>query len=157
MNVASWNCRGAGGRSFPRILKDMVRKYNINVMGLMETRISGSRADTVVRKLGFSNWLRVEAIGYAGGIWVLWNDWEVKVEYLASTTQLLHCKITPSNQVFSTYVSFVYGDTRQGPRQDLWRTLKRLNEVTQGEWLVLGDFNTFLQQADKQGGSVPSP
>lgn len=71
MIVASWNCRGAGNKTFPRMVKEVKKKYAINVLGLIETRISGDRADKVVRKLGFSDWIRVEATGFAGGIWIL--------------------------------------------------------------------------------------
>lgn len=53
--ILSWNCRGAGSKSFPRIFKDLIKKYNMNVMGLFGTRISGEKAEKVVRRLGFSN------------------------------------------------------------------------------------------------------
>lgn len=94
MNFAAWNCRGAGGKAFPRIFREMIRKYDIKIMALMETRISGVKADRRVRELGFSNWIRVKATGFAGGIWVLWNGAEVSDLCLLfnSTCPLSCCK-----------------------------------------------------------------
>ncbi|KAK4282536.1 hypothetical protein QN277_013898 [Acacia crassicarpa] len=91
MIIASWNCRGAGRRNFPLTMKDIVNKYCINILCLMEPRISGNRADKVCQKLGFGHWIRVEASGFSGGIWILWNSDTFDVTYLTSSTQLLHC------------------------------------------------------------------
>lgn len=71
MILSSWNYRGAGGKAFPNIIKDMVRKYKIDILCLMEIKISGHRADCIVKKLGFTHWIRVEATSFVGRIWVL--------------------------------------------------------------------------------------
>ncbi|KAK4269830.1 hypothetical protein QN277_022937 [Acacia crassicarpa] len=68
MIIASWNCRGASSRTFPLDIKDIVNKYHINIICLLETRISGDRANKVCRKLGFNHWIRVESNGFIGGI-----------------------------------------------------------------------------------------
>ncbi|KAG8472183.1 hypothetical protein CXB51_036508 [Gossypium anomalum] len=41
---------------------------------LLETRISGVRADSIILNSGFKFSHRVEVRGFAGGIWVLWNE-----------------------------------------------------------------------------------
>lgn len=68
MIIVSWNCRGAGSRTFPHYVKDVTRKYYVDLLCLYEPRISGDKAERVSRKLGFSNWLRIEANGFARGI-----------------------------------------------------------------------------------------
>ena len=97
MIVSICNCDGVGSRTFPRILKDIVIEHGIKVMGLLETRISGSRANNEVRRLGFHDWLRVEASGFVGGIWILWKSWETDFEYIFLSTQLVHCRLTDKN------------------------------------------------------------
>lgn len=108
MIIATSNCHGAGNRHFPTTLKNMVKEHKIDVFCLVETRISGIRAYTVVRKLGFHNWLRLEASGFAGGIWVLWNKVDTDVEYLASDIQFLHCRLTDRRYSSCNLVTFVY-------------------------------------------------
>ncbi|XP_028763194.1 uncharacterized protein LOC114721533 [Neltuma alba] len=152
MIIASWNCRGAGGRGFSRILKEIVNKHHIDVFCLVEPRISGNRADTVMRKLGFSHWIRIEASGFAGGIWCLWNDAKIKVQYLSSNTQILHCSIFDSNSQNSSLVSFVYGETTPLKRKGLWDSISSLAGVVNEPWILLGDFNAYLSPHNKTGG-----
>ena len=90
------NCRGAGGRNFHRRVRassglGLLNQSNVDVLMLLETRISGRRADMVIRKLGFTHWIRVEACGYVGGIWLMWNEDSHRVEYLCSNEKLIHC------------------------------------------------------------------
>ncbi|RYR03235.1 hypothetical protein Ahy_B06g082091 [Arachis hypogaea] len=51
MNIISWNCRGAGGKTFPNLIRDIRREYNANFIILLETHISGSRGAAVREKL----------------------------------------------------------------------------------------------------------
>lgn len=109
----------------------------------------------VLRRLGFSDWIRVEATGFAWGIWVLWNSWETNVDYLCSSTQFLHCRVTNLSSGVGMLVTFIYGDTTLSARQPLWHDLKHLSDGINESWLNLGDFNTFLDPTDKLGGQHP--
>lgn len=157
MIIASWNCRGAGNRSFPNTVKDIVREHNIDVLCLMEARISGRRAEIVVRKLGFHNWIRLEASGFAGGIWVLWDKIDVSIELIDSSTQFIHCKVRDKKSMTSTLVTFIYAEMVALRREELWASLRHLAHFIEEAWLVMGDFNSFLSSSDKLGGSQPSP
>lgn len=147
-----WNCRGVSGRTFSRILKDIVNKHGIKVMGFVETRISGTKADNVIRRLWFNDWIRAEAMGFVGGIWVLWNSWETDLEYLFSSTQLAHCQISDRSSGTWMSVTFVYDDTNFCDRQSMWNDFTHLVSQAEGPWLIIGDFNTFLDNNDKVGG-----
>ena len=48
---------------------------------LMEPRISGSKADEFIKKCRFHNSHCVEAVGFSGGIWLLWQN-VIEVEVL---------------------------------------------------------------------------
>lgn len=82
MIVASWNCRGAGSQNFPSTIRNLVKDYKVGILCLLETRISGPGAEKVVRKLGFTNWIRLEASSFPGRIWVLWNEDSTQVDYV---------------------------------------------------------------------------
>lgn len=153
MIMSFWNCRGAGSRSFPRMLRDITKKYGIQVMGLLETRISGTKANKVATASGFSNWLRVEATGFAGGIWLFWNDQEIRVEYITSTPQLLHCSFYDRKEDKHMLITLVYGETTAQKRTCLWESLLTLSRQASGPWVVMGDFNCFLDHSDKVGGA----
>ncbi|XP_028797607.1 uncharacterized protein LOC114753107 [Neltuma alba] len=98
----------------------------IDVLCLLETRISGERADNVVRHLGFNNWLRLEATGFAGGIWVLWDESQCTINYICSTTQLIHCQITNKDTGEDFLTTFVYGEPSRIRRASLWASIKEI-------------------------------
>ena len=49
-------------------------QYKPKIIVLLEPRISGIKADRVVKNLGFDRSHRIKAEGFAGGIWVLWRE-----------------------------------------------------------------------------------
>ncbi|KAK4265516.1 hypothetical protein QN277_026562 [Acacia crassicarpa] len=158
MIIASWNCRGAGRRAFPLTVKDIVFKYHINILCLLEPRISGVKADRVCRKLGFNHWIRVESTRFLGGIWLLWDNGAFDITYLTSTTQLLHCQVKDLNSSIISLVTVVYGETTTVGRITLWNSLRLLSNSNVNfnlPWLALGDFNAYLSPNDKLGGANP--
>ncbi|KAL4278142.1 hypothetical protein GQ457_03G020710 [Hibiscus cannabinus] len=70
-------------------LQEVCRKYNPCLVALLEPRISGNRANGIIRSMGFRNSFRVEAHGFSGGIWVLWRD-SIEVEILSVSNQFIH-------------------------------------------------------------------
>lgn len=74
MKLMMWNCQRAASKEFLRVLNNYVKHNRTDIVALFEPRISGDFANVVCRKIGFDNWIRVEAIGFNGGIWIFWND-----------------------------------------------------------------------------------
>lgn len=152
MNIASWNCRGASGRAFHRINKDIVRKNNLGILCLLEPRISGSRADNVVRRLGFSNWVRVKASGFAWGIWVLWDARKFQFEYVASMEQFILCQVTIKSSNKGFFAMFVYSETTYLKRKALWEAMVTISKSMTDPLVILGDFNAYRWSHNKEGG-----
>lgn len=69
-------------------MQNLVSMHHVSVLIILEPRISGEQANKVCRKLGFSDYFRVEAEGFSGGIWLLWNSNQIEVE--AYSSQLIH-------------------------------------------------------------------
>ncbi|KAL8160185.1 hypothetical protein V2J09_001722 [Rumex salicifolius] len=51
MNCLAWNCRGAGKDQFITTTKYLARHYDVDIMALIEIKISGINAQTVCDKL----------------------------------------------------------------------------------------------------------
>ena len=49
----------------------------------METRIGGLRAKDITDRLPFDGAIHIDTIGYAEGLWLLWNSEVVEVTQLA--------------------------------------------------------------------------
>lgn len=83
MKFMNWNCQGAASNEFLRVLRNFVQHYKLDMVALLEPRISGEWADKVCTQIGFANWIRVEVVGFSGVIWLLWRD-KVQVTVLAT-------------------------------------------------------------------------
>ncbi|CAN1186973.1 hypothetical protein LINPERHAP2_LOCUS38439 [Linum perenne] len=69
--IFSWNCHGASHDNFCTAFRSYMSSFSPDIAILVEPRVSGSTVENVCRQLGFENYLRVEAVGFSGGIWVL--------------------------------------------------------------------------------------
>ncbi|XVF31294.1 hypothetical protein REPUB_Repub16aG0133600 [Reevesia pubescens] len=70
----------------------------------LEPRISGEVADKVIKQLRFDEFAKVDAVGFSGGIWVLWKKSIGTVQVLAKESQILIVVITGATaflEVFS--------------------------------------------------------
>ena len=70
MRILVWNCREAGNEDFLGVIRDLISVHDPVILVLVETRISGDRADEVSRRIGFSNLTQMETQGFSGSIWV---------------------------------------------------------------------------------------
>ncbi|KAL0017636.1 hypothetical protein SO802_004705 [Lithocarpus litseifolius] len=85
-----WNCGGALNPDFKRRIFEMAVDYRPSIMVITETRVGGDRAEGIIDGLPFDGFITTDTIGYAGGLWVLWNKEEVDISLLASTEQEIH-------------------------------------------------------------------
>ncbi|XP_019152396.1 PREDICTED: uncharacterized protein LOC109149189 [Ipomoea nil] len=116
------------------------------MVGLLEPRISGNAADKACKSFGFVNWLRVEAVGFSGGIWLLWNN-NLKVEIIATNPQFILTRIGEENRNIGL-VSFVYGSPSQSYRNKLWEGLSNDRFSMRESWLSVGDYNAVTCMED---------
>lgn len=117
-----WNWRGAGNKRFPGLIRDYVKLYGLGFLAILEPHISGPKADSVIEKLSFDGIFRVDAIGFAGGIWCPWKKSEINIEVLSSTKYCVLLKVNPRSRN-PWPLSVVYGSPQERRREDLWNEL----------------------------------
>lgn len=99
---------------------------------------------------GFLNLFRVEAIGFSGGIWILWNSNSVGLEILAYSDQLIHAILSLSLPgSVDVLLTAVYGSPDAKDRKGLWTSLREACSLHSLPWLTLGDFNQVLSADEK--------
>ncbi|XP_031120966.1 uncharacterized protein LOC116024205 [Ipomoea triloba] len=146
LKILSWNCQGAASSAFRCALLLLVKKVKVDMVGLMEQKISGCAVDKACKSFGFDNWLRVEAVGFSGGIWLLWRN-TVNVDILATNPQFVLTRISRGN-VRLGLVSFVYGSPSHYLRNKLWNNLSIDHLPLNEEWLSVGDYNAVTCMED---------
>ncbi|XP_061357706.1 uncharacterized protein LOC133302012, partial [Gastrolobium bilobum] len=120
---------GAGKRSFPPLIRDLSHRYNIKVMALLETRLSGVMEDRAIQRLGFSGYFHRDAVGFSGGIWVLWNTDEVSMDVLFSHRQLVHTNICWSTRnaawgIAGDFNTYLYEYEKLGGNGHNWNSMR---------------------------------
>ncbi|CAN0899313.1 Putative ribonuclease H protein At1g65750 [Linum grandiflorum] len=126
-------------------------------MAILEPKISGDRALAIIRKLLFSHSFVVNAIGFVGGIWILWNEADIQVFIISQSRQVVHTSLAWDGAP-QCCISFVYGAPRRYDRFPLWDDLIDISSMISLPWLVLGDFNKTTTANNRQGGvdlSIP--
>ena len=126
------------------------------VIVLLETHISGSKADTVCNKIGFRGQYRVDARGFQGGIWILWTDDMVQLHILEPHEQFVTVEIT-SNGNRSWLFTVIYASPHPFVREELWEKLEARASTVNRPWLLAGDFNETRSLAERDHGGSDMP
>ncbi|KAK9020048.1 hypothetical protein V6N11_054545 [Hibiscus sabdariffa] len=134
-----------------RYLKRFIKDNNPSLVALLETRISGNKTDSVVRKLGFPNSFRVEARGFSGGIWLLWKD-SISLEIEVISNQFIHYRLFSSCISMPVFATIVYVNLNIFYRKFLWKQLEVFNPRESAPWIIGGDFSSLLNEGDSMRG-----
>lgn len=146
MIVIAWNCQGAASKGFLRAAKELLRAHRPDFFACFEPKVAGIHADSICRKIGFRRWLRVEAVGYSGGIWIFWNDnWKVDVRL--THPQFVVLDISHGNEINKS-LALVYASPSHQLRRKLWEGLSRSTGILNNEWLAIGDFNSVATREE---------
>ena len=81
MNILMWNCRGALNLDFKRRIFEIAVNHRLSIMVITKTRGGGDRAKDIISGLPFDGFITIDTIGYAGGLWVLWNKEDVDISF----------------------------------------------------------------------------
>ncbi|KAF7822242.1 ribonuclease H [Senna tora] len=111
----------------------------------------GFRAQRIMDKFGFDQREIVEAVGYAGGIWCLWKNNGSRIRVVQRHNQFIHFHILDCSG--SWFLTIAYGSPHFAQRGDLWNNLKSIGTAMVDPWCLVGDFNAFLFDFEKYGGS----
>ncbi|KAF7812571.1 reverse transcriptase [Senna tora] len=150
ISILAWDVRGAASVEFKRIFRDLIRQHEPNVVLLTKTQVGGQKARQIISNLGYSKYHTVEPMGYAGGLWVLWNENQISLRMIEDTFQEIHASVDVNGSPIAL-VSFVYGSPSRHRRKILWENLVNLSTVHNLPWLVGGDFNEILSPDEKWG------
>ncbi|KAF7833056.1 uncharacterized protein G2W53_015389 [Senna tora] len=58
--------QGVASKSFPGLVKDLFSNFKLDILALYETRVSGDKANEILKKCNVHNFIRIEADGNRG-------------------------------------------------------------------------------------------
>ncbi|XP_019163599.1 PREDICTED: uncharacterized protein LOC109159940 [Ipomoea nil] len=154
MSTLFWNCRGLGNPRTVQEVVDLVSKKKPEFVFLMETMVDRSHAERLRVKLGLEGCFAVDSDGQRGGLCFLWakNNGARLIKY---STNHIDLEISLPDKPLWRLTCY-YGFAQRDRRRAAWDFLRSLKGVSDLPWVVLGDFNDLLMQADKRG-RLPHP
>ncbi|KAI9107229.1 hypothetical protein K1719_021838 [Acacia pycnantha] len=81
---------GEASKGFAAVLRDLKFRHRLDVAVILEPRISGNRASRIIRNWGFRHSIRMEAEGFAGGIWIVWDRDDLSINVIVKEEQFIH-------------------------------------------------------------------
>lgn len=122
MNILCWNCFGACKKGFRRAIRYLCNQPKVDIFALFETRVLGERVDAICNRMLFDGCVRVEAMGFAGGIWLLWKKERVDLSVVNSNRNFIHAIWGSNGQRFHLF--FVYGQPTVSRQEVFWKELR---------------------------------
>ncbi|KAL8150228.1 hypothetical protein V2J09_020036 [Rumex salicifolius] len=151
MRIFVWNTQGAGSKGFARACCYLLNRNNADIVALLEPHVSGKNADDVCKRLGYNQNARVEAVGFSGGIWLLWNEENTCIQVLRLNRNFIHARVKGTDNWF--HLIIVYGPPTYMRRQVFWEDLEACISEISEPLFVGGDFNCIINLDERSGGS----
>ncbi|TYH19504.1 hypothetical protein ES288_A05G357000v1 [Gossypium darwinii] len=152
MKFMCWNCRGMGNPAKIRELKQLIRAHNPDIIFLSETKMNGNDFRRVQNKCRLQNGLTVNSEGRSGGLALMWKE-GVNVSIQSFSKHHIDSIVNLENNKIMRVTGF-YGHANLSLRHNSWDILRRVRDSVREDWVVGGDFNSILNYAEKEGGSV---
>ncbi|OMO71257.1 reverse transcriptase [Corchorus capsularis] len=140
----------SGQKGKKKELKQIIHKYDPDVVFLMETRNGREMVEKIRKKMGYPNVIYVDPVGLSGGLSLWW-----KKEYVVSS-------IEESKNVIDTVFELedggdkhrimrIYGAPVYSDRKLVWEKINRKTLSIEEKWMCIGDWND-LEDVEKEGG-----
>ncbi|KAK5793701.1 hypothetical protein PVK06_034854 [Gossypium arboreum] len=140
-------------KNFIRAFCEYNEEHKSDIACLVETKVSGKKANDIIEKLGFNFSHQVEAVGFSGGIWVGWKD-SIHIRIIQNHPQFIFLCVNNLIPDKSILISFLYGSPNGSKRKLLWEGLQSIAPHNFTPWLIMGEFNAILSLPDKRSPST---
>lgn len=151
--LISWNVRGLNKSGKLKEISSHLHKLQAEIIVLIETKVKENKVPKIREKLQVKGTYFDNYKDHANGrIWLVWDNTKVELQYVKSSSQLLHCSVHDLAGNFKFWLTTVYAHKQIDKRKMLWKELGDINRIQQGPWCVIGDFNNVAKSQDRLGG-----
>ncbi|KAI9123772.1 hypothetical protein K1719_005072 [Acacia pycnantha] len=141
---------GAASKGVAAVFRDLKYRHKLDVVVILEPRVSGRAVDKIIKGWGFNHSVRKEAEGFSGGIWILWNLNELRIDVRVLNEQFIHCHLSLHGK--KMLFTAVYATPNVSKRDRIWDMLQSMAGEINEPWLLVGDFNEIKTPLEQKGG-----
>lgn len=154
------NTRGLNAPNKQKDSKLLCNEEQVGLTCLLETKIKKAKIDQVVQKI-FGGWQYITNLEshYNGRILIIWRQDYYKVIPVQITAQMVTCEVQFIPQQMTFMLSVIYAfntkeERRKEERRSLWENIMEQCKVCTKPWMLVGDFNSVLNEDDRIGGNL---
>jgi len=155
MSILNWNCRGLGNPSALPTIRDMARKYRVEVIFLCETLVHANIIEEIRVRLGFDASFADDRIGRSRGLAILWKH-PFTCNLINFSQNFINMEVTHPQFPKWSFTCF-YGFPKNERRRASWDLLRTLAQDNTLPWGIMGDFNDLLSNDEKRSRVVHPP
>ncbi|XP_072087854.1 uncharacterized protein [Arachis hypogaea] len=152
MIIFCWNARGAASLKFAKALKEYYLQYKPDLVAIQETRCSGRKL-SLIKSIRFNFYIIIDANGFSGGIWLMWNNPNYQISEVARHNQTLHIRIKDGRE--ERCLTIAYAHPQDIIRKEFRIFTEAIARNINCLWMICGDFNDIGDISEKKCGSVP--
>lgn len=142
-NIFLWNCRGASASHTVNYLVDPLKLHKPTMVAILEPKVHSDKARRIIERSHLMDMVVVEAVGFARGIWLLWDKSYLTVELISTNDQVLNVGVKEGSHPF-WILSVIYASPNPLLLMKLWQYLHAMGKIIYVSWLIIGDFNQSL-------------
>ncbi|XP_074320280.1 uncharacterized protein LOC141657063 [Silene latifolia] len=147
-----------GGLTFMESLSQSLQKTRLGItenrLVEKETKIKSSNGNKVRNNLGDQWAICTNSSLHKGGrIWLLWDPSAYDIDILDVQIHSIHFKVVDKIRRKNFWMTIVYGLNKAAERLPLWDSLRFYHNMTNGPWIVAGDFNSVMATNERIGGA----
>ncbi|KAG6755659.1 hypothetical protein POTOM_041492 [Populus tomentosa] len=130
--IIIWNVCGLGVEKKERCLRNLGRKFNLHILGILEIKLETLNDFTIT---------------------AIWGRHPKACCSVVMNGRILHIEGTFTRSNLDCLVSFVYAPNIGNLKNKLWTHLVTFRDSVSKLWCLAGDFNEILLSSDRKGGS----
>jgi len=117
MKILTWNVKGAKKEHFSEEIRFLQKAHQPDLIFLLETMVSEANTKRIISRLGFQCYDFVNPINHSGGIWVLWNNTNIKANILLKEDRAIHVLVFEYTTQNFSILSGIYAPAQASEKE----------------------------------------
>lgn len=136
--MLSWNCQGSKKSVKLNYIKEMIEKFKLNLVFIMETKTNTIVNNHRTSNISLPNKHIIPSQNLKGVIWLLWDD-NIKIEIIENLKFHIYIKITKNIDDSSHFITLIHASPRQEKRVPFQKHLVSIQREN-FPFCIIGDF-----------------